>query len=68
MSSPTKGILGDWEATGAEICEVLKIAVQKALREHKKAGRSVVVWDREKDHIVILRPDQIDVPDAPNNN
>jgi hypothetical protein len=50
-------------ATDEQIRSAFARGVRAALREHKRAGRSVVVWDREKDHIVILRPDQIDVPD-----
>jgi hypothetical protein len=52
-------------ATGEEITKVFARGVRAALREHKQAGRSVVIWDREKDRIVILRADQINVPDEP---
>ncbi len=65
MRDDGKGILGDWDATGAEIRDALEVAVQEALREHKRSGRSVVVWDRETDQTVILGPDQIDVPGDP---
>jgi len=63
MSDDRKGILGNWDATGTEIRDALQHAVQNALREHRRAGNSVVVWDRNQDRIVILRADQIDVPD-----
>jgi hypothetical protein len=63
MSDDGKGILGNLDATGAEIRDALEHAVQNALREHKRAGNSVVVWDRDKDHIVILRADQIELTD-----
>ena len=52
-------------ATDEEITETFARGVRAALLAHKKAGQSIVVWDRERDHIVILRPDQIDVPDDP---
>lgn len=65
MREDGKGVLGDWDATGNEVRDALEVAVQNALREHKRAGRSVVVWDREKDEIVVLKPEEIDVPDEP---
>ena len=63
MRDDGKGILGDWDATGDEIRDAMEVAVRNALREHKRAGHSVVVWDREKDEIVVLQPGQIEVPD-----
>ena len=62
MRDDGKGILGDWDATGAEIRDALDVAIQEALREHKRACQSVVVWDREKDEIVVIQPAQIEVP------
>jgi hypothetical protein len=51
------------KATPEQITEAFARGVRSALREHKRAGHPIVVWDREKDQIVILRADQIDVPD-----
>lgn len=68
MRDDGKGVLGDPNATALEIRDALEHAVHEALREHRRAGRAVVVWDREKDHIVILRPDQIDVPEEPTDD
>ena len=65
MVNEGKGILGNWEATDAEIRDVIELAVRDAVLEHKKAGRSIVVWDSENDRIVILRADQILVSDDP---
>jgi hypothetical protein len=52
-------------ATDEEITETFALGVRAALREHKRAGRPVVVWDRERDQIVVLRPDQIHSSDEP---
>jgi predicted ABC-type ATPase len=61
MRDEGEGILGNWDATGSEIRDAMEVAVRKALLEHKRAGRSVVVWDRENDRIVELKAEQIDV-------
>jgi hypothetical protein len=50
-------------ATTEEITEAMGRGVRAALLGHKLAGRSVVVWDREKDQTIILPPDQIIVPE-----
>jgi hypothetical protein len=65
MSDNGRGILGNWDATGAEIRDALVQAVENAVREHKRAGRPVIVWDRDRDEIVSLAPDQIVVNDEP---
>lgn len=59
-----RGILGNWEATGEQIRRAMGHAIAKTLSEHKEAGRSVVMWDREHDRIVIVPPDEINVPEA----
>jgi hypothetical protein len=63
MDDLRKGILRDWNAGAHEIRDVLEDAVREALREHKLAGRSVVVWDRRNDRIVNLPADQIELPE-----
>lgn len=60
-----RGILGHWEATGEELRDALEMAAHEALAEHKKAGESVVVWDRENDRIVTLSPEEIEVSKEP---
>jgi hypothetical protein len=60
-----EGVLGNWDATGREIRNAMEVAVRKALLEHKKSGRSVVVWDRENDRIVELEPEQLDISEGP---
>lgn len=65
MRDDSRGVLGDWDATGSEIRDALEIAVRKALLEHKRAGQSVVVWDRDNDQTIILKPDAIDVSEDP---
>ena len=68
MDENGRGILGNWDATSEEIREALGHAISAALREHKRAGRSVVMWDREHDRIMIVPPDEIVIPDdAPAN-
>lgn len=64
MTDNEKGILGRWDATGEQIRDVLQQAVNLALREHKQAGHSIVVWDRVEDRIVTLPADQIEIPDT----
>jgi hypothetical protein len=61
MSEDGKGILGDWDATGEEIRQAMGDAINAALREHKRAGHSVVVW--EDGRIVVVPPEEIVVPD-----
>jgi hypothetical protein len=50
-------------ATVEQITDAFARGVRSTLREHKRAGHPIVVWDRDQDRIVILRADQIDVPD-----
>jgi hypothetical protein len=45
-----------------QVDEAVRIAVQDALREHKRRGESVVVWQDGK--VVCLPPEQILVDDA----
>jgi hypothetical protein len=59
MPDDGRGILGNWDATGAEIRDALERAVGNAVREHQRAGLPVIVWDRERDAIVSLEPDEI---------
>jgi hypothetical protein len=53
------------DATAEEINEAMTRGAIDALREHKRAGNSVVVWDREKDCVVLVPPEEIIVPDEP---
>ncbi len=50
-------------ATPEEINRTMARGVSQALQEHRCAGRSIVVWDREHDHAVIIPPEQIVLPD-----
>lgn len=63
MNDRGEGILGRWDATSGEIGQAMQHAVADALREHKRAGRSVVMWDREKRKVVEVPPEEIIVPD-----
>jgi hypothetical protein len=62
-SNRLKGILGRRDATSEEIREAIELAVREAVRRHKRAGNSIVVWDRENDRAVVLPPEQIDIPE-----
>ena len=51
----------------AEIVEMLRLmglGVRNALREHKRLGQSIVVWDRENQKIVEIPAEEIVVPDV----
>ena len=61
MSGENRNELDLWTASAEEISEVMKRGVAAALREHKRAGRSIVVW--EDGNIVTVPADQIVVPD-----
>jgi hypothetical protein len=37
--------------------------VKAALREHKRSGNSVAIWDREHDLVILVPPEEIIVPD-----
>lgn len=63
MRKVVKGILGYPDATAEEINWAMNIALIDALRKHKQAGNSVVVWDRENDRIVTVPPEEIVVPE-----
>ncbi len=63
MSRNGKNELDLRTASAQEVADVMNRGVIDALREHKRAGNSIVVWDRELDQVLTLRPDQIVVPD-----
>ncbi len=58
-----KGILADRNASDEEVAEVMEQAIADALRAHKRAGVPIAVWDWEHNHVVVVPPDQIEVPD-----
>ena len=62
MNPDGRGILGDWDATGAEIAEAMGVAVRNAIREHKVAGRSIIVWDRETKQTNEIPAELIEIP------
>jgi hypothetical protein len=61
MSDDGKGILGKRDATSEEIRQAMGHAINAAVREHKRAGHSVVVW--EDGRITVVPPEEIRVPD-----
>jgi hypothetical protein len=52
------------QVDGAEIVRAMKSGVRDALREHKRLGQSIVVWDRENQKIVEIPAEEIVVPDV----
>lgn len=64
MNDCGKGVLGHWDATSEDVRRALTHAIADALRAHKLAGNSVVVWDRENDRIVEIPAEEIVVPEA----
>jgi hypothetical protein len=63
MPEPTDRLLDLRTASIDELVEAMNRGVRRALREHKRAGNPIVVWDRDTDTIVTLRPEEI--PDCP---
>ncbi len=62
MNENGRGILGNRDATGEEIRRAMEHAVFAALREHKRIGNPVAVWDWENDRVAIVPPEQIELP------
>jgi hypothetical protein len=50
-------------AEGSEMIRLMRQGVAEALREHKRLGQSVAVWDRESRQIVHVRPEDIVIPE-----
>lgn len=40
----------------------VKYAIAKAIAEHKKAGRSIAVWSKEENKVVIIPASEIKEP------
>ena len=58
-----EGILRHRDATAEEIRDSMNLGVMRALREHKRLGNPIVVWDYETKQVVTIPPEEIDVPD-----
>ena len=58
-----EGILRYRDATTEEIRDSMNLGVMRALREHKRLGNPIVVWDYENERIVTIPPEEIVVPD-----
>jgi hypothetical protein len=50
-------------AEGPEMLAAMRRGVTEALREHKRRGHSIIVWDRETKQIVEVPAGEIRVPD-----
>ena len=50
-------------ASVEQINTLMRQGAIQALREHKRAGHSVIVWDRENDRIVTVPPEEIEIPE-----
>ncbi|MDB5350957.1 MAG: hypothetical protein JWN86_2204 [Planctomycetota bacterium] len=62
MIEPARCILGDWDADDEAIADVMGLAIEDALREHKRDGVSIAVWDWDRDGVRIIAPDEIAEP------
>ncbi|HMB08421.1 MAG TPA: hypothetical protein VKP69_32410 [Isosphaeraceae bacterium] len=63
MDNHGRGILGKRDATGEEIRQAMGYAIREAVRDHKRAGNPIAVRDWGKNGIVIVPPEEINVPD-----
>lgn len=63
MNDRGQGLLSDWDADDDEVAEAMGHAISDALREHRRAGVSIAVWDWDQDRVVIVPPEEIVVPD-----
>ncbi len=59
MTDKTRTQIDLQTADGETVNELLRTASREVLLEHKRAGQSVVVWDRENDQILTIPPEQI---------
>jgi hypothetical protein len=50
-------------AEGPEMIRLMRQGVVDALLEHKRQGQSVVVWDREANQAVHVKPEDIVIPE-----
>ena len=63
-----RGILGDREASDEQICRASALGVRDALREHKRLGNPIVTRDHEHERIVLVPPEEIELPDEPDDH
>ncbi len=45
-----------------EIADVMEEAIGDALREHRREGVSIAVWDWDHDRVEIVQPEEIILP------
>ena len=50
-------------AEGPEMIQLMRQGVVEALLEHNRRGQSVIVWDRESNQVVHVKPEDIVVPE-----
>jgi hypothetical protein len=63
MDDQGRGILGKRDATSDEIAKAMGYAIREAVRDHKRAGNPIAVWDWDKNEVVIVPPEEIAIPD-----
>lgn len=69
MKDKGRGILGNIEnVTSDDIRQAMEAAIYDALRDHKRAGNPIAVWDWENECVKIIPPEEIVIPedDSPN--
>lgn len=63
MNPEESPVVADTLSPGQEMVRAMNIGVRRALREHKRLGQSIVVWDHENQKPVEVPAAEIDVPD-----
>ncbi len=63
MDDQGRGILGNRDATSDEIAKAMGYAIREAVRDHKRAGNPIAVWDWDKCEVLIVPPEKIAIPD-----
>jgi predicted ABC-type ATPase len=63
MDDRGRGILGNWDATSDEIAKAIGHAIREAVRDHRRAGNPIAVWDWDKNEVKIIPPEEIAIPD-----
>ena len=62
MFDSGRGVLADWDADDEAVADAMGFAIQDALREHRRRGVSIAVWDEEAGRVVIVPPEHINIP------
>ncbi len=64
MSHERPAVAVDRDGEIDEMIRLMGFGVRNALREHKRLGQSIVVWDRENQRVVEVPPEEIVIPEV----